>query len=520
MSCQTRNLTRLRKQRWVILLSLAALTAMLLVYGATPLHAQEPAPQAPPGDCWNGALSGDPLHCYILEEAQRAGQIEVDAVYLTPGGGALYIFLRQDGPISDQVSSYFRQKAYEFMESPPGYGRYKTSRCDGFAGDERNNCLDQLMGWPMWSYYESYLETGLPRSRVYQNILLFTGGPEARRSEPGWASWRQVWPVVEEDSTNAAVEFDVSDVDVTNFPELDCVKEAPRFTIGGTAACLAWKEHGSGIAGWRFSHPKGSPLYIQVKPASTDEEYLDALKGQLVPPHLKANYEAGKFEVVIIPVKYEFGELGRWSVILNRFAVSAGNTVGITSAEVGGNHGGYRRPVVWPLADLKKVNLSDTSEIRETIVVWALDPQVAAAALPQLLPKLGIPLDAVGVVAHAERFVEPVVPAGASAQRGKVVDTTNIDSRDSAGAVSAGSSGPSPASAVPSDVESDSDAAAKATTDTNQERAIAAEEPATGRLGSGVDISKWVIAGGGGALVIAFLVAVIALTARLRRRRA
>ena len=226
--------------------------------------------------------------------------------------------------------------------------------------------------------------------------------------------------------------------------------------------------------------------------------------------------------MVIIPVKYEFGELWRWSVILNRFAVSAGNTVGITSAEVGGNHGGYRRPVVWPLADLKKVNLSDTSEIRETIVVWALDPQVAAAALPQLLPKLGIPLDAVGVVAHAERFVEPVVPAGASAQRGKVVDTTNIDSRDSAGAVAAGSSGPSPASAVPSGVESDSDAAAKAPTDSNQAGDIAAEEPATGRLGSGVDtgVSMWVIAGGGGAVAIAFLVAVIALTARLRRRRA
>ena len=505
------ELDRLRKQRWTLLLSIAA----LLAFGARLAYAQEPVPQPPPGDCWNGALSRDSLHCYILEEAQRAGQIEVDAVYLTPGGGALYIFLRQDGPISDQVSSYFRQKAYEFMESPPGYGRYKTSRCDRFAGDERNNCLDQLMGWPMWSYYESYLETGLPRSRVYQNILLFTGGPEARRSEPGWASWRQVWPVVEEDSTNAAVEFDVSDVDVTNFPELDCDIEA-------TAACLAWKEHGSGIAGWRFSHPKGSPLYIQVKPASTDEEYLDALKGQLVPPRLKANYEAGRLKVVIIPVKYEFGELWRWSVILNRFAVSAGNTVGITSAEVGGNHGGYRRPVVWPLADLKKVNLSDTSEIRETIVVWALDPQVAAAALPQLLPKLGIPLDAVGVVAHAERFVEPVVPAGASAQRGKVVDTTNIDSRDSAGAVAAGSSGPSPASAVPSDVESDSDAAAKAPTDSNQAGDIAAEEPPTGRLGSGVDtgVSMWVVAGAGGALVFAILGAVIALTARLRRRRA
>ena len=56
MSYQTWNLTRLRKQRLVILLSLAALTGTLLVYGAASAHAQEPAPQAPPGDCWNGAL--------------------------------------------------------------------------------------------------------------------------------------------------------------------------------------------------------------------------------------------------------------------------------------------------------------------------------------------------------------------------------------------------------------------------------------------------------------------------------
>ena len=365
MSYQIRNLTRLRKQRWVILLSLAALTATLLVYGATPLHAQEPAPQAPPGDCWNGALSGDTLHCYILEEAQRAGQIEVDAVYLTPGGGALYIFLRQDGPISVQVSSYFRQKAYEFMESPPGYGRYKTSRCDGFAGDERNNCLDQLMGWPMWSYYESYLETGLPRSRVYQNILLFTGGPEARRSEPGWASWRQVWPVVEGGSTDGAEGFDVSDVDVTNFPELDCDEEFQGQGNSVRASCASWQHpRGAGTAGWRLdSATATTTLYIQVKSPPSDGAALEALKRQLFPPDQWPKFGVG--EVVIIPVKYEFGELWRWSVILNRFAVSAGNTVGITSAEVGGNHGGYRRPVVWPLADLKKVNLSDTSEIRD-----------------------------------------------------------------------------------------------------------------------------------------------------------
>ena len=181
--------------------------------------------------------------------------------------------------------------------------------------------------------------------------------------------------------------FDVSDVDVTNFPELDCVKEAPRFSSGVGAGCLAWANHSSaGVAGWRYSYPDGNALYIQVKSAPVDEKALEALKGQLVPPRLKANYEAGKLKLVIIRVKYDFEELWHWSVILDRFAVSAGNTVGIASAEIGGNHGGYQKPVVWPLEDLKKVSLSETSEIRETIVVWALDPQVAAAAMPELLP--------------------------------------------------------------------------------------------------------------------------------------
>ena len=124
-------------------------------------------------------------------------------MYEAPGG-PLYIFLRQDEPIGDRVSSYFKQKAYEFMEGIPGYGRYRTSKCDRFTGDQRSNCLDQLMGWPMWRSYHTHLATGLPKSRAYEQILLFVGGSEARRSEPGWASWRQVWPVVEGGSTDGA----------------------------------------------------------------------------------------------------------------------------------------------------------------------------------------------------------------------------------------------------------------------------------------------------------------------------
>ena len=206
-----------------------------------------------------------------------------------------------------------------------------------------------------------------------------------------------MWPAVA-GTVDGAEGFDVSDVDVTNFPELDCVKEAPRFTIGGTAACLVWKEHGSGIAGWRFSRPKGSPLYIQVKSPPADGAALEALKGQLVPPRLKANYEAGKLKVVIIPVKYDFWELWRWSVILDRFAVSAGNTVGITAGRVVMNtpdayKGPAREPVVWLNDEIEPARLNDSrsalnwATVREVVMVWAFDPDLAAPALPELLPK-------------------------------------------------------------------------------------------------------------------------------------
>ena len=90
-------------------------------------------------------------------------------------------------------------------------------------------------------------------------------------------------------------------------------------------------------------------------------------------------------------------------------------------------------------------------------MVWALDPQVAAAAMPELLPRLGIPLDAVGIIAHADRSVEPPVPAGGS----------------------------SLASDVPSSIGSTSDAPVKATTDTAQTASIAADEPPTERRASG-----------------------------------
>ena len=536
MSYQTRNLTRLRKQRLVILLSLAALTGTLLVYGAAPAHAQEPAPQPPPGDCWNGALSGDPLHCYILEEAQRAGEIEVDAVYLAPGGGPLYIFLRQDEPIDEQVSSFFKEKTYEYLGSAEGKRRYDTWKCEGHKGDQRKSCLDGILWMTRWQGFGHPRSRALPPSNVYESITLYVGGAESRKTELGWASWRQVWPAVA-GTVDGAEGFDVSDVDVTNFPELDCVKEAPRFTRGGTAACLAWKEHGSGIAGWRFSHPKGSPLYIQVKSPPADEDALEALKGQLVPPHLKANYEAGKFKVVIIPVKYDFGELWRWSVILDRFAVSAGNTVGITAGRVVLNvpemfAGPGREPVVWLNDEVEPARLNDSrsaldwATVRDVVQVWAFDPDLAAPALPELLPKLGIPLDAVAFVGH-----DSAAPIIIETSEGRAVGSDSINSasdspaqgsvrRDEDSAVQTSGGGSELAPNVASGGGSVVSAPSPAPADTSRVEGPKAIEPSEGQDPTGRRVSMWVIAGGGGAVAIAFLVAVIALTARLRRRRA
>ena len=189
--------------------------------------------------------------------------------------------------------------------------------------------------------------------------------------------------------------FDVSDVDLTNIPDPDCDEE---FDSRVWNSCRSWFRHpGVGIAGSRFDGVSTS--YIQVKNAPDDEAGLEALKQQLVP-----DYRDYGNEVEIIPVKYDFGELRRWSVILDRFAFSAGNTVSIVGGEVSINSPSYseRRhlwmngvePAGWDEWDIDL----DGEELREILIVWAYDNELAAEALPELLPELGIPVDAVGLV--------------------------------------------------------------------------------------------------------------------------
>ena len=388
---------------------LAALAMALAVYAQAPsVQAQEPKPDSvppPPGDCWNGALDEDPLHCHFLEEAQTAGKIDISAVYEAPGGGPLYIFLEQTGHVSDETGAFFRTKAHEYMESAEGSAFYPTQECGGMSGDERKTCLDRILRRPMWNLFEiqHYAHFSVPPSLYYERIFLYPGGAEARLSFPGWASWRQVWPPAETtfpQASNPSSAFDVSGVDLTNIPDPDCEEEFEyRVNI---SSCLLWSRAPETGAAGRYTHSSSDTIYVQLtSPIPDDEAELEALK-QLVapgyekyspPPHIGSRYK-----VELIPVEYDFGQLWKWSQILDRFALSAGNTVGITGGHIGPNIKAYGAALVW-MNGVEPAG-EDHSKSRQILIVSAYDPHLAAPALPGLLPQLGIPADVLGLVVH------------------------------------------------------------------------------------------------------------------------
>ena len=414
----------------------AAVVAVLLVGHTLAPVAQAQEPNPPPGGCWSGALSGDPLHCYILEEAQRAGRIDVAAVFLAPGGGPLYIFLSQKEPIDDdEVGSFLQAKAYEYLETVTSTGRYPTHKCDGLTGDAQSGCFDEILERPHWRDFSRPLVGGLPDSRAYSNVLLEVGGAEARRSKLGWASWSQVWPASagvrsEEGASGASSGFDVSDVDVTNIPELDCNRDFPGTTNVMIASCYVWTERG--VAGVQSNPTYADTLYYQVKsPLPDSEEEMEALRRRLSSFHLD------KYEVEIISVEYDFGQLWRWNVILDRFARSAGNTVGILGAQVGINYEAYTsESLVWlnGVAPAEGNEWGkDWSTVRNILIVWTLDKAATVAALPGLLPELGIPADAVGLVARRR-----TTPIRSNPLGGEPVDTPEVSKSQTVSTDSAG----------------------------------------------------------------------------------
>ena len=362
-----------------------------------------PIPGGPIGDCFGGVLSQDPLHCYALERAQAKGIIDVDAIY--DSAGLLYVTIRQP-KVAREVYRFLRDSSFEFFDTWPKlvpYDKYArwVDACVNYWGGSFRNCYLRTTGvTERWT---------LPKSSQYENILL-VGGESGRREIPGWASWVRVWPGPPPGRpAPPVVAYDVSDVDLKSYPEPNCGDLR-------SSSCQMWERHpGLGIAG---SHGNAEASYYQIKNPPTDDSGLEALKkkldichGQVAPCKMTAPdgrtwyLSRGRSNTVIIPVKHDFEELWRWSVILNRFAVSSGNTIGITRATVSWNSGAHRpnNPDVVYLNGVKPATDREPEHMREMVVLRARDIHVAAAALPVLLPQLGIPVDAVGIVRRSDQ---------------------------------------------------------------------------------------------------------------------
>ena len=347
---------------------------------STPPHRSIITPPFTSGDCFEGALSEDPLHCYVLEQAHSEGVIEVDAVYGV--GGALHIFLAQTEPVSDEILRYIREKAQDWVRRTGG------DKCVLWV----NGCAAGVL-----STGGGYI---LPVSNVYETIRLKKRGAEARRSHAGWPAYRQLWPVAaggargDASGTTGTSDFDVSEVDMTNFPELDCATQILFTTLG---ACQRWARHpGLGIASWRST----DKLYVQVKAPAGQEGNVAAAREALI----RWNPEGlNEDNLVIIPVKHDYEDLWRWAEVIDRFALSSGNTLGIVRAGMGENYGTNG---VFPLADLPNARRRDSdgrvidrrAEYRTTIRVYTLELQRTLDALLRLLGQLNVPVDAVGVV--------------------------------------------------------------------------------------------------------------------------
>ena len=82
--------------------------------------------EPPLGSCYDGLLSTEPMHCYLLEQAEVAGFIDVEAIY--NGGGNLYIYIRQAERPGPETAAFFRERAIEFYLQWPSVAPRDTTK--------------------------------------------------------------------------------------------------------------------------------------------------------------------------------------------------------------------------------------------------------------------------------------------------------------------------------------------------------------------------------------------------------
>ena len=187
--------------------------------------------------------------------------------------------------------------------------------------------------------------------------------------------------------------FDVSGVATGNIPEPDC-----RYRGGiSRQDCGAYKRFPDlHLAGWLevFNYPLERHVQVKTEPG----QGVAAIAATRAALREWRDYPGDEW-VFIYPVKYDYGEYWRWSVILDRFIHSPGNTLGIVGAFVEYNVVS-RGSTIRSASGLQAVqNMRAEPELmRITLNIMTVEPEITLSGLPRLLGQLGIPNDAVGIV--------------------------------------------------------------------------------------------------------------------------
>lgn len=370
-------------ERWGLLAKVATAGAVLVLLLAFLLAGCSPRFV---GDCFDGTFAQDPVICHAFEQAHAADKLDIEAMY--QGGGALFVYLRGSDPVADDVYDFLHRKAQEEAR--------RTGEHPCFL--EEDGCSNAVL--------KKSLFYVLPESQSYEYIFLRPGGEEALRAEHGWPAYIKLWPAGDgEESSDggarsASNTIDTSQVDTTNFPPLDCQTQVNRVVYSG---CRTWEYHpGLGIAG--FNHTANQDYYqVKVREGHEEADVAAALA------ELHREYPDYPDDgIVIVPVKYDYEELWRYSLLLDRFAKTSGNTLGITGAGLGENWENYKgHDAVFPPegpAEVSRESLRPNyRKYRTTIHIRTLELDRTVEALPQLLAQLNIPADTVGVVSRVDR---------------------------------------------------------------------------------------------------------------------